>query len=78
MLWFLTNILLIFKYLDEILIKEFDELVMEFCIQLRLLIVMLLGAELMYNKTADYCRVLSEYTCIKLFWYLIFSITRLI
>lgn len=67
MLWFLINILFNTNYLVAILIKELDELVNEFWIQFKLLIYILLGAELIYNKVADYFKVLSEYICIKLF-----------
>lgn len=46
--------------------------------QSKLLIEILLDAEVMYNKLADYFKALSEYTCIKLFEYFTFSIKTLI
>lgn len=47
--------------------NELDELVIEFWIQSKLFTNILLGAEEIYNKAADYFKELSLYTCIKLF-----------
>lgn len=49
------------------IINELEELVIEFYIQSKLFIKILLVAEEIYNNIADCFKELSEYTCIKLF-----------